>query len=217
MNAFGPGHKGAVVSLKKLFLTAALLCSSSNLMATENIYGIFSAGFSDTEFDLNSADGASYKLALGYQFHQQWYVEFGYQQLADESLLKTLPTTPEQAENFSPGMEGDALVLSFLGKASNKMGELFYRVGVVKADVKSHNLFAGNVGCELGAATSFALSGGEPYTLCEYDEGSVGGVIGLGFDFFVTSRAMLRAEVEHISGENNLSVNAAYVGFRYNF
>ena len=202
---------------KKLLLASICVLFTSASQATENVYGIFSAGFTDTEFDTNSEDGASYKLGIGYQFHRQWYLELGYQQLADENLASALPGTVEEAQNFRPGMEGNALFLAFLGKASNRMGELFYRVGVVNADIKSQKLLEGEVACDLGGATGLTLAGGEAYTLCRYDEGSLGGLVGLGFDFFVTPRAMLRVEVEHISGENDFSMNAAYVGFRYNF
>ena len=205
------------MSVKKIVFAVACLLTSPLSMATENIYGIFSAGFTDAEFDTNSTDGASYKLGLGYQFHRQWYLEMGYQQLADEGMATRLPATVEEAQNFRPGMEGNALFLAFLGKASNKMGELFYRVGVVKADVKGQKLLDGQTECNLGAANTITVTGGQDYTLCQYDEGSVGGLIGIGFDFFVTPRAMLRVEIEHIRGENELSVNAAHIGFRYNF
>ena len=204
-----------ILKLKQLFL-ASLLSVGFSSHATEDMYGIFSAGFSETEFNDVKVDGAGYKFAVGYQFHPQWYIELGYQQLADESL-SAVPTTLSGVQSFEPGMQGDALFAAFLGKASSNTGELFYRIGVLKADVKGQQLLAGVSECEVGQATAVNLGNDGQYTYCDYDDGVIAGVLGLGFDFFIGPRSMIRAEVEHVSGENGLSVNAAYVGFRYNF
>lgn len=188
----------------------------SQVLATDKMYGVISGGYTDSEFDLTKADGASYKFAVGYQFHRQWYLELGYQQLADDDLATQLPETLLQVESFEPGLQGDALFAAFLGKAANNMGELFYRVGVLKADMKGQGLIPqGN--CEIGAGSDFSLATGENYTLCRYDDSNVAAVLGIGFDFFVSARGMVRFELEHIRGENDLAINAAYLGLRYNF
>ena len=135
---------------------------------------------------------------------------------SDESLLG-MPASIADVQSFESGMEGGALFAAFLGKASGNMGELFYRIGVLNTDIKSQQLLSGVTECELGQATSVNLGADGQYTYCQYDEGGIAGVVGLGFDFFIGPRTMIRAEVEHVSGENGLQVNAAYLGFRYNF
>ncbi len=198
-----------------LFILLAFgICSQ--VLATDKMYGVISGGYTESEFDLTKADTASYKFAVGYQFHRQWYLELGYQQLADEDLASVLPTTLEEVDSFEPGLQGDALFAAFLGKAGNNMGELFYRVGILKADMKGQSLIPQG-SCEVGEGSDFALGTGENYTLCRYDDSNVAAVLGIGFDFYVGARSMVRFEVEHIRGENDLAINAAYLGVRYNF
>lgn len=197
-----------------IVLFTIMMCHQAQ--ATDKMYGVFSAGFTDSEFDLSKAENASYKFAVGYQFDRQWYLELGYQQLADEDLVTVMPASLADVDAFEPGLQGDALFAAFLGKAGNQMGELFYRVGIMRADMKGQSLISEGQ-CEVGVGNDFALATGENFTLCSYDESNIAGVLGIGFDFFVGARSMVRLEVEHIRGENDLAINAAYLGFRYNF
>lgn len=202
----------------KLYSITLLLAmfASSWAHATDNLYSVISGGYTDTEFSDNSAEGGTYKIAVGYQFHRQWYAEFGYQKLSDQSDLTVMPASLAETDNVEFGLQGDALFAALLGKANGSLGELFYRVGVLNVDMSGQQA-GSDQGCSLGDSSEVMLQSGEAWTLCSYDEGSIAGVFGIGFDFYISSRAMLRAEIEHISGEHDLSVNAAYVGLRYNF
>lgn len=184
--------------------------------SNDNIYGVVSAGFADSKFEQSASDGGSFKLGFGYQFHPQWYAELGFQQLSNQSFIDQLPMTLPEVNEYSYGMQGDAIFASLLGKASGRMGELFYRVGVLKADVKGQQIDSSG-SCQIGVSREFSVESGEMFNLCEYDEASVAGVFGIGFDFYLGVNMMLRTEVEHISGENGLETNAGYVGLRYNF
>lgn len=185
-------------------------------LAAEKIYGVASAGFSNSKFDQGEVDGGSFKLGLGYQFHPQWYAELGFQQLSNQNFIDQLPMTLPEVGDFDYGMQGDAIFASLLGKASGEIGELYYRVGIVKAEVKGQQIET--VGqCNLGIGREFSVDSGETFNLCEYDEGSFAGVFGIGFDFYLGVNMMIRTEVEYISGENGLETNAGYVGLRYNF
>lgn len=194
----------------------SLLIVSFSGFATEKIYGVASVGFAKSDFEQSDTEGSSFKLGLGYQFHPQWYAELGYQQLSNQSFIEQLPITLPDVGEFDYGMQGDAIFASLLGKASGNMGELFYRVGIVKAEVKGQQI-ENSAECNLGAGRTFSVDSGETFNLCEYDEGSFAGVFGIGFDFHIGVNMMLRTEVEHISGENGLETNAGYVGLRYNF
>jgi hypothetical protein len=197
-------------------LPFAFILFALNTQAKDNLYGIVTIGFADTEFGPTPAETAAYKFGLGYQFHRQWYVEAGYQQIADESMNLLIPTNLEEAESFQGGLEGGAIYLSVLGKASGRTGELFYRLGVLNVDLKGQSLVASDT-CTVGRATNVSLATGESYSLCEYDEGVFAGAFGIGFDFFIGPKAMLRAEVEHIEGEHNFSSSSVHLGLRYNF
>jgi hypothetical protein len=190
---------------------------SAQTLAANNLYTVFSVGYSDVKFIEKLDNKLGYKMAFGYQFDPQWYVEAGYQKLIHNSLYSTdLPTATDMtnAENVQ---QGDALFLAFLGKASSPTGELFYRLGVLKTDIRGQQLLMGVRECEFGQANVMAIADFGAATICDYDESGVAGVIGLGYDYFLGARTMVRAEIEYIKGQDNLTVTTASVGLRYNF
>jgi hypothetical protein len=190
---------------------------SLQTLAADNLYTVFSLGYSDVEFTQDSNEGVGYKMAFGYQIDPQWYVEAGYQQLIHNSLYTTELPTSTDVINAEILQQGDALFVAFLGKASGPMGELFYRVGVLKTDIRGQQLFAGIRECEFGQTNVLAIADFGAATMCDYNESGVAGVVGLGFDYFVGARAMVRTEVEYIKGQDNLTVTTVTVGLRYNF
>jgi hypothetical protein len=205
------------VSKKQIGVLVLSCMFSLQTLGASNIYTVFSVGYSDVDFIQNSNEGFGYKMALGYQFDPQWYVEMGYQQLIHDNLyLNELPT-PTDINNNKNVQQGDALFLSFLGKASSSVGELFYRIGMLKTDIRGQQLFAGVRECESGQTNVLAIADFGAATMCDYDEGGVAGVIGFGFDYFIGTHTMVRAEIEYIKGQNNLTVTTTSVGLRYNF
>jgi len=183
---------------KALWLASCslLILFSPCSIATENIYGVISGGFADSEFSASSVDGASYKFAIGHQFHPQWYVEAGYQRIADEG-------GDANSLAYTEILEGDALSISVLGKAGSRQGELFYRLGLMRADMMGY--------------TASADCSADCVEFDSYDDAVFAGVVGIGYDWYIGLNSMIRFEVEHIAGEDSLQVNAAYIGFRYNF
>ena len=179
----------------KMAAGTLVLLSALAANATENMYTVISGGFADSDFADSSVDGASYKFALGHQFHPQWYVEGGVQRIADETVNDFGSTD---------ALEGDAFFISVLGKAGSREGELYYRLGLLRADMKGYR------NAESCVETPCS-------DLERYDDSVIAGVVGIGFDYYISLNSMIRLEVEHISGEDNLQVNAAYLGFRYNF
>lgn len=198
-----------------LYLLVGLISFKS--LAADNLYTAFSLGYSDIEFAESSNEGVGYKMAIGYQFDPQWYVEAGYQQLIHDSLyIDELPSAAN-VTNSESKQQVDALFLSFLGKASGPSGELFYRVGVLKTDTRGQDLFSGAVECEVGQGTIIDVTNLGMATVCDYDQGGVAGVIGLGYDYFIGARTMLRAEIEYVKGQDDLTATVAFIGLRYNF
>jgi hypothetical protein len=205
------------VSKKQIGVLVLSWILSLQTLAADNLYTVFSVGYSDVEFDQDSNKGLGYKMAFGYQIDPQWYVEAGYQQLIHDKLYSTeLPSAADVA-NAEVVQQGDALFLSFLGKASSPTGELFYRLGLLKTDIRGQQLLAGVRECEFGQANVLAITDFGTATMCDYDESGVAGVLGIGFDYFVGARTMLRAEIEYIKGQDNLTVTTANIGLRYNF
>jgi hypothetical protein len=187
------------------------------VLAADNLYSVLSLGYADVELSEESNQGLSYKLGFGYQFDPQWYVEVGYQQLIHDNLyVDRLPSLAD-FNNAEQVQQADALFLAFLGKASGPMGELYYRLGILKTDIRGQQLLVGARECELGQANIMNVENLGLATVCNYDEGGVAGVIGLGFDYFVGARTMIRTEVEYIKGQDNLTITTLNIGIRYNF
>ena len=107
----------------------------------------------------------------------------------------------ESNENGSVDAQSEALYLAVLGKASSTTGELFYKLGVARVDVSA------TLSCGTDAV---------PAT-CGYDEGLAAGLVGLGFDYYVSQNAMIRFEYTYLGGEDSFSTNMLNLGLRYNF
>jgi hypothetical protein len=167
------------------------------------MYGVVGLGYGDGELDGTSENGIGYRFAIGHQLHRQWNIELGYQSIVDE-----------EANGLGEGLSATAITLTALGKASNREGELFYRIGLAGIDVSSQTLADEEGVCVNGDAIGTVVDVG---TFCGYDETIFGGVIGLGFDVYVGLNSMVRIEGEYLYGENEFSAGAVYVGFRYNF
>lgn len=178
-------------------ITALLLGVSSYLVSFEgsaNAYGVISLGYSDSSVGKVSDQSVGYSAALGYQIHRQWYVEAGYMDLLDS-----------RDDNQFASATGP--YLSILGKAGNEQGELFYKLGIASID-KSEGYVPQDGMCGNASETA---------SWCEFDERIVAGIIGLGFDFFLSPNSMLRAEYVYLGGESDFSSNTVNIGFRYNF
>ena len=159
---------------------------SLQTFAADNLYTVFSVGYSDLEFIQDSNENFGYKMAIGYQIDPKWYFEVGYQKLIHDKLYLTELPTITEVTNAENAQQADALFLAFLGKASSQIGELFYRIGVLKTDIRGQQLLAGVRECKFGEANILAIESLGAATICDYDESAVAGVIGLGFDFFVS-------------------------------
>lgn len=165
--------------------------------ATEKMYGVVGVGYSSLTFNQQDISGINYKLALGHEISRHWYVEAGMYQLVDDV-------------NDASGGKADSLYLAVLGKAGNRTGELFYKLGVMNVDVQGIDAAASDGSCTLG--DPLGESG-----LCAFDEGVLAGLAGIGFDYHLGLSSMLRIEVEYMKGKHDFSDAAVNVGFRYNF
>lgn len=175
-----------------LALTACGVAGAAH--ATDRMYGIVTAGYSDMEFSQLERDNYNYSLAIGHQFSNQWYVEGGYLALIDDM-------------NDDEGAKADALYLAVLGKAASREGELYYKLGVANVAVDGLEQPLDGA-CELGE-----LSVGR----CAYDESVAAGLVGIGFDYNIGLNAMVRMEAMYMIGEHDFTANVFSLGFRYNF
>ncbi|MFC3093017.1 hypothetical protein DRW07_02210 [Alteromonas sediminis] len=187
----------------KLAALALTMSCAMSVSATERMYGVVGLGYADSEIANSSTSDLSYRLALGHQFDRQWYVELGYQKLVDDS-----------GDGPGTGLTADALSISALGKAANRSGELFYRMGLANVDLKGQALVNNDDQCEVGGVIGQTA---DMVDVCGFDEGVFAGVVGLGFDYHLGLNTMLRLEGEYMFGEDDFSTGAVYVGIRYNF
>ncbi|MCU7555602.1 porin family protein [Alteromonas sp. ASW11-19] len=181
--------------MKKITAVLCLCLAGLPAVATEKMYGIAGGSFTDLEYSQQGEKGAGFTLAVGHQFHPQWYVEAGYNQLIDETT-------------DTGDLKGDALYLALLGKAGNHTGELFYKLGIMNVAMQGSELpVEGN--CALGELSSDGA--------CAFDESGLAGVVGLGFDYHLGLRSMLRVEYNYVGGENDLQAHTVNLAIRYNF
>ena len=201
--------------VRNLSFLLALLVSSSSF-AAGNIYGILSAAYVDTDADLAETNGAGYKFGIGYEFHRQWYVEGGFHLLSDDSLSDGVFADASTLEQFSPEVEAESLFISVLGKASSPKGELFYRLGVNTVDVTTTSLAAEDL-CD-GRVSPIVVAGNTTsQNVCRVNDTLLAGHIGIGFDFRLGRRLMLRTEAEYLQGEDDFKATTLTLGLRYNF
>ncbi len=176
--------------LKTVCASFAIATSMFTGNAFANLYAVANVGYSNVDTDTSSESDVSYSGAIGYQFDQQWYVEGGYISLIDK-----------QDDNESLTSHGAYLAL--LGKAGSPEGELFYKVGVASISVEETLTDASACGTE--AAT------------CGFDDTIVAGLVGLGFDYYVSRNSMVRTEYMYLGGQDDFSAHIVNIGFRYNF
>jgi opacity protein-like surface antigen len=175
-------------------------------------YVVASAGYAMNKIDSDTHDELSYKLNFGYTLSEEWAVEVGYQGLGDaglsnEDLLTSSDGLQEADYNVS------AIQLSVLGRASNQHGELFYRIGVMQVNTESTFVLDAS---ECLADNALVATQSDS-VICSSDENEMAGIIGIGFDFYITRSLLLRAEIEHIQGREDYSAQALLLGLRYSF
>ena len=203
-----------------LFLAVLLFCfglQSASAFEFKGIYAVASAGYVESDVNSVDDDDNGFGVAVGYQFHRQWYAELGFKQLASGYKQAPQPGTVQVAENFSSGTDASTIYLSVLGKARGQLGELYYRLSVMNLSVQNDVVSSGNNTCDLGEGRQFQVATGEDYTICEADESMIAAGIGLGFDFNISKNSMVRVEYEHIRGKGDTQLNTLSLGYRYNF
>jgi len=172
-----------------------------------SFYGIISGGYASNDFDGESFDEASYKVGLGYQLAKQWNIELGFQALGEDRL------DLGELNHNNASQEVVASYVSALGRAGNRHGELFYRIGLLRADISEDYLSLG-AECHRGGSIMAAMNDS---VLCQRSESNMAAVLGVGFDFYIHHSTLLRLEIEHIQGQDGFSAQAVYIGFRLNF
>ncbi|WP_168171471.1 outer membrane beta-barrel protein [Lacimicrobium sp. SS2-24] len=201
-------------SLLSTLIGISALCTST-AYAQSNMYGLLGLNYAEADQEQISAKGPGYSFAMGYEFHRQWFVELGYQQLIDEDADRL--TADNLGTEDSNSATGDAIYAAVLGKARSQAGTLFYRLGVMSIKWQADSYLAEGRDCAAGTASTVVVSDSLNATRCAVDDTAIAGVVGLGFDFVLTQTVDVRLEAQHIRGEDDLQVNLVQLGVRYNF
>lgn len=197
-----------------LVLFSPMLAQAQNDWFEKN-YVLAAPQFSSVDLKVADSSAAGLSLAFGTEIHPQWYAEIGYSVMTNDFDSSGL-TTVSASEGDNAGVNASGLYLAFLGKAEGRSGELFYKLGVMTIDYESAYLVSGNDTCSTGAAQTGGVVPANT-TLCSADDTAFAGIIGAGFDFFVSYRSQVRLNVEHIRGDNDVQANTLHLGYRYNF
>ena len=179
-----------------------------------NNYLLLAPQYADVKVGSQSEQGVGVALTFGTQIDPKWYMEIGYNVMADGL---TLPQDGSAlSANEQTGVDAHGAHLSLLGKARGETGELFYKIGVMQMGYEMANEVALESDCVAG---SIRTVNGQDRTAsyCVNDENVLAGVVGLGFDFFVGFSSQLRLSYEHIRGQDSFEANVVQLGIRYNF
>lgn len=207
-------------TLKKMLGATGLLviCSLQGVSAQwfDKNYVLLAPAMNDVDVGQADSSSAGASLAFGTEIHPQWYAELGVNLAASDFTQPDAPAD-SQDHQLNSGVDASGLYFSVLGKAAGQSGELFYKLGVMALGYESAERYSGEQDCEVGQGQVFSFPDADPVTQCHLDETALAGLIGIGFDFYVGYRSQVRVYVEHVRGENDIQVNTAQVGYRYNF
>ncbi|BFT29596.1 hypothetical protein D210916BOD24_07720 [Alteromonas sp. D210916BOD_24] len=169
-----------------------LVVFTGGVSAENTTYAVINVGYSKVDTQYDGESDVSYSGGVAYQFHRQWYAEGGYIVQADKSN-----------ERFALSSKGPYFAL--LGKAGNQHGELYYKVGVSYLDIEQRFVDSEQSLCDSTQNT------------CGYQDNIFAGLVGMGFDYYLSKGVMLRVEYTYFAGQNDFSSHVTNLGFRYNF
>ena len=202
--------------LGALMMLLAPFAANAETTWFEKNYVVVAPQYADVEVGLADSSEAGFTIGFGTQIHPKWYLEAGYSLISDDFAVNEseLDNSVALTNDVSSGVDASGIYLSFLGKASGPSGELFYKVGVMSIDYEAGFWTSDNDSCNLDDAILKIVNA---ISFCSYDDSSIAGMVGAGYDFYLGYNTQLRVNYEHIRGGNDFEANTAYLGFRYNF
>jgi opacity protein-like surface antigen len=201
--------KNLMIVMLTLSLALVPKLSAAN---EDNFYTILGVGYATNSVNDDDLDELSYKLNIGYVLSRQWAIEIGFQGLGNSGLSNS-DLLIDNSNFETADYDVNAFGISALGKAGNRQGELYYRLGLLQVNTQ-RNYVTDAGQCETSDAL---LLSEQSVDICSNDDSQIAGVIGLGFDFFVTPSLLLRTEIEHIQGNDDYSSQVFTVGLRFHF
>ncbi len=132
--------------------------------------------------------GGGLNLTLGRQIHPQWDLELGLSSIIDHNSRESQ-------------LSAEGITVSLLGKATGASGMLYYRLGL----------------SYLRYQQSFTVEGCQNSENCAFSDGTLGGVVGLGFDTLLYPGLSLRTELVYAKAQHDLSFSQAVLGLKYYF
>ncbi|NVK54923.1 MAG: outer membrane beta-barrel protein [Alteromonadaceae bacterium] len=188
------------MNVKAIVMAVLLSLIATNAVAMARLYAVVGAGYSDIETNELSEQDVSYRVVVGHQFHRQWHVEAGFYRLADK--INDNQTRKDE-------ITADAIYLGVTGKATGSVGELYYRLGV--ANVSLQHSVTDNEGNCSGNTSDVGQN------RCQYDDDTIAGLLGLGFDYAVATNTFVRFEAEYLRGKDGFDASILSLGIRYDF
>lgn len=199
----------------RIALTLLFLLSGQS--QAKDTYLLVAGSYSEARVNQDDNDENGFKLGVGYQIHPKWYLEAGLLSLASSFQPQAVPNTLLGADNFNAGLDVNGFYVAALGKARGSTGELFYRLGLASIAVEGETVHTNADECRLGSSGAFTVATGEGFVRCPFDESVAAGMVGLGYDFFLAQKWLLRTEIEHYRGGDDVQFNVVTLGLRYQF
>jgi len=197
--------------LTLLALTVSGFPASAELF--DKSYVVVASQYSNIDLDFTDEGQAGVTLAFGTEIEKKWNVEFGYSFMADNYKLPGDLSAVTAGQSM--GIDASAWHAAFLGKARGNSGVLFYKIGLMHSSFESAAVVE-QESCSRGVAIAPTETVNGP-VICQIDESSIAGLVGMGFDYNVTEGSQVRFNVDYVFGENSLQATLFQVGYRYNF
>lgn len=186
----------------------------------EHFYISAAATYSRVEHSTNKSKGGGYEANLGYSINSDWSIELGYLDALDKTS-----TEPDDDSGFlyGNGFQIKGAMLTLLGKAAMAGGELYYRAGILRAEINSTTFYRGEsqgFACHNGTILEYLvyLDGDEyDFFKCVSSAKKNVALFGLGYKYAMSDSWFLSTEARRIFVRSGFNVDNVSVGIGYRF
>lgn len=207
-----------------LLTTSLLLCApvfANNQINAGNNFSISAATtYSKVDHSINDSEGGGFEAHFGYSINSSWSIELGYLDALSEN-----PSEPDYDSDslYGHGYQLKGVMLAVLGKAAFSEGELYYRAGIMQAEIDSTTFYEADYDgfdCNNGLISGYKVNWDDVeynFFKCEISSKKNAALIGLGYKYDINDSWFFRTEARRIFVRNDFYVDNVSLGIGYQF
>nr|WP_245217594.1 outer membrane beta-barrel protein [Rheinheimera maricola] len=194
--------------------------AANKTAAAEHFSISAAANYSRVEHATNKSKGGGYEANLGYSINSNWSIELGYLDALDKTS-----TEPDYDSGslYGNGYQLKGAMLTVLGKAAMAEGELYYRAGILRAEINATTFYNGEpqgFTCHNGLISEYEVTWDDieyNFFKCEASAKKNVALFGLGYKYNISDSWFLSTEVRRIFARSGFNVDNVSVGIGYRF